>query len=51
MVQSNQLEIRHISSKVRQLIQMYADVNNCTQPEMLEGIVLEWNAEQSESED
>ncbi|MBD2561300.1 hypothetical protein ACEYW6_04845 [Nostoc sp. UIC 10607] len=50
MVQSNQLEIRHISPKVRQLIQMYADVNNCTQPEMLERIVLEWNAQQSESE-
>ena len=50
MVQSNELEIRHISPKVRQLIKMYADVNNCTQPEMLERIVLEWNAQQSESE-
>ena len=29
---------------------MYANVNNCTQPEMLERIVLEWNAQQSESE-
>ncbi|AUB39919.1 hypothetical protein COO91_05916 [Nostoc flagelliforme CCNUN1] len=29
---------------------MYADVNNCTQSEMLERIILEWDAQQSESE-
>ncbi|WP_416235778.1 hypothetical protein [Nostoc sp. UHCC 0252] len=50
MLQNNQLEIGHISPKVRQLIKMYADVNNCTQSEMLERMVLEWNAQQSESE-
>ncbi|MEH1932079.1 MAG: hypothetical protein V7K14_24495 [Nostoc sp.] len=50
MVQDNQLEIRHVSPKVRELIKVYADVNNCTQVEMLERIVLEWNAQQSESE-
>ncbi|WP_375466472.1 hypothetical protein [Nostoc sp.] len=50
MVQDNQLEIRHVSPKVRGLIKTYADVNNCTQSEMLERIVLEWNAQQSESE-
>lgn len=50
MAQSNQLEIRHISPEVRKLIKMYADVNNCTQSEMLERIILEWDAQQSESE-
>ncbi|MEH2434613.1 MAG: hypothetical protein V7K25_10235 [Nostoc sp.] len=50
MLQNNQLEIRHISPEVRQLIKMYADVNNCTQSEMLERIILEWDAQQSESE-
>lgn len=50
IVESNQLEIRHVSLKVRQLIKVYAEVNNCTQSEMLERIVLEWNAQQSESE-
>ncbi|MEH1829922.1 hypothetical protein FD723_15935 [Nostoc sp. C052] len=50
MLQNNQLEIRHINPEVRQLIKMYANVNNCTQSEMLERIVLEWNAQQSESE-
>jgi hypothetical protein len=44
------LDIRHISPKVRELIKQYAAVNNCTQSEMLERIVLEWNAQQSESE-
>jgi hypothetical protein len=44
------LDIRHISPKVRELIKQYAAVNNCTQAEMLERIVLEWNAQQSESE-
>jgi len=50
MVQDNQLDIRRVSPKVRELIKVYADVNNCTQVEMLERIVLEWNAQQSESE-
>ncbi|WP_341528963.1 hypothetical protein WKK05_06450 [Nostoc sp. UHCC 0302] len=50
MAESNQLEIRYISPKVRQLIKTYADVNNCTQSEMLERIVVEWNAQQSGSE-
>ncbi|MCC5622176.1 hypothetical protein [Nostoc sp. CHAB 5715] len=50
MAQSNQLEIRHISPEVRKLIKMYADVNNCTQSEMLERITLQWDAQQSESE-
>jgi hypothetical protein len=50
MLQNNQLEIRHISPEVRQLIKMYANVNNCTQSEMLERIILEWDAQQSKSE-
>ncbi|MEH1866894.1 MAG: hypothetical protein V7K69_18060 [Nostoc sp.] len=50
MLQNNQLEIRHISPEVRQLIKMYADVNNCTQSEMLERIILEWDDQQSKSE-
>ena len=50
MVQDNQLDIRRVSPKVRELIKVYADVNSCTQVEMLERIVLEWNAQQSESE-
>ncbi|BBD69821.1 hypothetical protein NIES4072_28440 [Nostoc commune NIES-4072] len=50
MVQSNQLEIRHISPEVRKLIKMYADVNNCTQSEMLERMILEWDSQQSQSE-
>jgi hypothetical protein len=44
------LDIRHISLKVTELIKQYAVVNNCTQDEMLERIVLEWNTQQSESE-
>ncbi|MEH2003417.1 MAG: hypothetical protein V7L00_32710 [Nostoc sp.] len=47
---NNPLEIRHISLKVTELIKQYAVVNNCTQDEMLERIVLEWNTQQSESE-
>ncbi|MBW4554641.1 MAG: hypothetical protein KME59_01640 [Trichormus sp. ATA11-4-KO1] len=50
MVDNNQLEIRHISPKVRKLIKMYAAVNNCTQSEMLERMILEWDAQQSRSE-
>ena len=50
MLQNNQLEIRHISPEVRQLIKMYADVNKCTQSEMLERIILEWDDQQSKSE-
>ncbi|MBD2438422.1 hypothetical protein [Nostoc sp. FACHB-110] len=40
----------HMSLEVKQLIKMYAAVNNCTQIEMLERIVLEWNAQQSRTE-
>ncbi|OYD90851.1 hypothetical protein CDG76_29460 [Nostoc sp. 'Peltigera membranacea cyanobiont' 210A] len=47
---NNPLDIRHISLKVTELIKEYAVVNNCTQDEMLERIVLEWNSKQSESE-
>ncbi|MBN3871038.1 MULTISPECIES: hypothetical protein [Nostoc] len=47
---NNPLDIRHISLKVTELIKQYAVVNNCTQDEMLERIVLEWNTQQSESE-
>lgn len=47
---NNPLNIRHISQKVTELIKQYAVVNNCTQGEMLERIVLEWNTQQSESE-
>ncbi|MEH2037217.1 hypothetical protein [Nostoc sp.] len=47
---NNLLEIGHISLKVTELIKEYAVVNNCTQDEMLERIVLEWNSKQSESE-
>ena len=47
---NNPLDIRHISPKVRELIKQYAIVNNCTQAEMLERIILEWNAQQSDSE-
>ncbi|MCW5313208.1 hypothetical protein GTQ43_05085 [Nostoc sp. KVJ3] len=47
---NNPLDIRYISLKVRELIKQYAVVNNCTQDEMLERIVLEWNSQQSESE-
>ncbi|MBN3927663.1 MAG: hypothetical protein V7K64_23280 [Nostoc sp.] len=47
---NNPLDIRHISLKVTELIKEYAVVNNCTQDEMLERIVLEWNSQQSESE-
>ncbi len=50
MAENNQLDISSISPKVRQLIKMYAYVNNCKQSEMLERIVLEWNAQQSDSE-
>jgi hypothetical protein len=47
---NNPLDIRDISLKVTELIKQYAVVNNCTQDEMLERIVLEWNSQQSESE-
>ncbi|MEH2429038.1 MAG: hypothetical protein V7K26_16385 [Nostoc sp.] len=47
---NNLLEIGHISLEVTDLIKEYAVVNNCTQDEMLERIVLEWNSKQSESE-
>lgn len=47
---NNILDIHHISPKVKELIRQYASVNSCTQTEMLERIVLEWNAQQSESE-
>lgn len=50
MAEDNQLVIRHVSPEVRRLIKVYAAVNDCTQAEMLERIVLEWNAQQSESE-
>ncbi len=50
MARNNLLDIRLISPKVIELIEQYAAVNNCTQTEMLERIVLEWNAQQSESE-
>ncbi len=50
MTINNSLDIRHISLKVAELIKEYAAVNNCTQGEMLERIVLEWNTQQSESE-
>ncbi|MEH1868961.1 MAG: hypothetical protein V7K69_28755 [Nostoc sp.] len=50
MARNNPLDIRYISLKVRELIKQYAVVNNCTQDEMLERIVLEWNSQQSESE-
>ncbi|WP_242045393.1 hypothetical protein [Anabaena catenula] len=50
MEENNQLVINHISPDVRQLIKVYAAVNNCTQAEMLERIVLEWHAQQSLSE-
>jgi hypothetical protein len=41
---NNPLDIRDISLKVTELIKEYAVVNNCTQDEMLERIVLEWRA-------
>ncbi|MEH2043723.1 hypothetical protein [Nostoc sp.] len=47
---NNALDIRHISPKVTKLIKQYAAVNHCTQAEMLERIVLEWNIQQSDSE-
>ncbi|MBN3893014.1 MAG: hypothetical protein HWQ43_29110 [Nostoc sp. JL31] len=47
---NNSLDMRHISPTVRELIKQYAVVNNCTQAEMLERIVLEWNTQQSDSE-
>ncbi|MEH2129038.1 hypothetical protein [Nostoc sp.] len=47
---NNSLDIRYISPKVRELIKQYAAVNHCTQAEMLERIVLEWNTQQSGSE-
>ncbi|MBW4591031.1 hypothetical protein G7B40_008445 [Aetokthonos hydrillicola Thurmond2011] len=50
MSRNNPLDIRYISPEVRELIRQYAAVNNCTQAEMLEFIVLEWNTQQSESE-
>lgn len=45
-----ELVLCNVSLEVKQLIKMYASVNNCTQIEMLERIVLEWNAQQSRSE-
>lgn len=45
-----ELVLSHMSLEVKQLIKMYAAVNNCTQIEMLERIVLEWNAQQSRTE-
>jgi hypothetical protein len=50
MKKDDQLVIHHVSPEVRQLIKLYAAVNNCTQAEMLERIVLEWHAQQSLSE-
>jgi hypothetical protein len=50
MTEDKELVLRHMSLEVKQLIKMYATVNNCTQIEMLERIVLEWNAQQSGSE-
>ncbi|MBD2446327.1 hypothetical protein H6G76_03955 [Nostoc sp. FACHB-152] len=50
MTEDKELVLGHISLDVKKLIKMYADVNNCTQIEMLERIVLEWNAQQSGSE-
>ena len=50
MPRNNSLDIHHISPKVKELIKQYAIVNNCTQAEMLERIILEWNAQQSETE-
>ncbi|BAZ32089.1 hypothetical protein NIES4074_45910 [Cylindrospermum sp. NIES-4074] len=50
MANDNQLVMSHISPEVRRLIKSYAIVNGCTQAEMLERMVLEWNAQQSESE-
>ncbi|AFZ58850.1 hypothetical protein Anacy_3450 [Anabaena cylindrica PCC 7122] len=50
MKKDEQLVIRHVNPEVRRLIKVYADVNNCTQAEMLERIVLEWHAQQSLSE-
>ncbi|MBW4562343.1 MAG: hypothetical protein KME32_14560 [Mojavia pulchra JT2-VF2] len=47
---NNPLDIDHISPKVKELIKQYAAVNNCTQGEMLDRIVSEWNTQQSESE-
>lgn len=44
------LDILDISPELTKLIQQYAAINNCTQTEMLEWIVVEWNAQQSESE-
>ncbi|WP_413173878.1 hypothetical protein [Anabaena azotica] len=50
MKKDDQLVMHHVSPEVRQLIKLYAAVNNCTQAEMLERIVLEWHAQQSLSE-
>ncbi|MDF5728502.1 MAG: hypothetical protein PUP92_10800 [Rhizonema sp. PD38] len=47
---NNPLDIRHISLKVRKLIEQYAIANNCTSAEMLERIILDWDAHQSGSE-
>lgn len=46
---NNSLDIANISPKVSELIKQYAAVNNCTPAKMLEHIVLEWNAHQSDS--
>ncbi|BAY16443.1 hypothetical protein NIES21_22710 [Anabaenopsis circularis NIES-21] len=50
MAKDKELVLSHISLEVRKLIKMYAAVNECTQVEMLERIVLEWNAQQSRTE-
>jgi hypothetical protein len=50
MTEGSNLEISQISPQVKYLIKMYSLVNKCTEIEMLERIVLEWNAQQSRSE-
>ncbi|WP_016953629.1 hypothetical protein [Anabaena sp. PCC 7108] len=50
MKKYDQLVINHVSPEVRQLMKLYAAVNNCTQAEMLERIIMEWHAQQSLSE-
>ncbi|MDF5720171.1 MAG: hypothetical protein PUP91_06705 [Rhizonema sp. PD37] len=50
MSRNNSLDIDHISPKVRELIEQYAVANNCTPTEMLERIILDWDAHQSGSE-
>ncbi|MEO3706268.1 hypothetical protein [Trichormus azollae] len=50
MKKDEQLVIHHVSPEVRQLIKVYAVVNNCTHAEILERIVLEWDEQQTLSE-